>query len=120
MAGSVVEWNSRHPQIRGFNHDHTSKLFRVRHHRPDSKIRCRVPQAGRQLLIVPYWEKWRLVLEEFEEETRPEEGMDFSSPQKDSVRVTSHVLTETILSRRARGYNINGQNPIRMAEIGTH
>jgi len=27
-AGSVIWWNSRHPQIRRFNHDHTSKLFR--------------------------------------------------------------------------------------------
>jgi hypothetical protein len=42
----VVEWNSGHPQIRRFNHDYTSKLFCVRHHRPDSKIGCRVPQTG--------------------------------------------------------------------------
>jgi hypothetical protein len=46
----VVEWNSRHPQINRFNHGYTSKAFCVRHHRPDSKIRRRVPQTGRQLI----------------------------------------------------------------------
>ncbi len=30
---------------------YTSKLFCVRHHRPDSKTRCRAPQTGRQFLI---------------------------------------------------------------------
>jgi hypothetical protein len=49
MAGSVVEWNSRHPQMRRFNHGYTSKLFCVRHYRTDSKIRCRVAQTGQLL-----------------------------------------------------------------------
>src|SRR4030095_1912249 len=41
MTSSLVEWNSRRPQIRRFNHGYTSKPFCVRHHRPDSQIRCR-------------------------------------------------------------------------------
>lgn len=51
MAGSMVEWNSRHPQIRRFDHGYTPSHSCVRHHRPNSKIRCRMPQTGRLRLI---------------------------------------------------------------------
>ena len=52
MVGSVVEWHSCHSQIGRFNHGHTSMLLCVQDHRPDAKVRCRVPQTGRQLLLV--------------------------------------------------------------------
>ena len=38
MAGSVVDWNSLHPQIRRFSHGYTSDLFCVRHHRINFKL----------------------------------------------------------------------------------
>jgi hypothetical protein len=37
MAGSVIERHSRSPKIRRFDHDDTSVVSRVQHHRPDNR-----------------------------------------------------------------------------------
>jgi hypothetical protein len=50
MAGSVVEWHSRNPKIRRSDHDGSSALSRVQHHRPDRQVLTKTSAAQQQHL----------------------------------------------------------------------